>query len=309
MEKRSYIFLPILLALLLWGCAIDKLAIQGVTNLLASGDSTVFTGEEDPVLVGEALPFALKLYESLLASAPENRQLLLTTGQAFVLYAYAYVQTPANMLPDEEFDAKQAGLARAKKLFLRARKYIMNAIELAHPGFIEAIQAKEWDANLEMMEQEDAPYLYWAAMSWFGALTTNFFDMELLITMPRAVALMLRVLDLDEAYDDGAVHEFLVSYYGGIPKAIGGSEQKAREHYKRAIELSGGLKAGIHVALATTVCVTNQDVKEFRELLGEALAIDVDREPKYRLMNIMAQQRASWLLEHVEDYFLILEEE
>jgi predicted anti-sigma-YlaC factor YlaD len=309
MRKSSAVLLPTLLISLLFGCAIDKMAVQGVTEMLASGDSTVFTGEEDPVLVGEALPFALKLYESLLESAPENRKLLLTTGQAFVLYAYAYVQMPADMLPDEEFDAKLAGQARAKKLFLRARKYILSSIELAHPGFIEAVMAKEWDGDLAMMEMEDVPYLYWAAMSWFGALTADFFDMELLITMPRAAALMLRVLELDADYDDGAVHEFLVSYYGGIPKEIGGSEEKAREHYARAVELSGGLKAGPHVALATTVCVNNQDVKEFRDLLEKALEIDVDEEPRFRLMNILAQKRASWLLERVEDYFLITEEE
>ena len=305
--NRTFLPLVFILAVLASGCSIQKLAVDSISDMLASGNSTVFTGEDDPVLVGEALPFALKLYESLLGSAPDNQKLLLTTAQGFALYAYAFVQGPADMLPDEEFDEKQNGLARAKKLYLRARRYIMLAIELQHEGFTEAIQAQEWDGDLEMMAQEDVPYLYWAAMSWFGALTTDFFDMELLITMPRAVTLMQKALELDEAYDDGAIHEFLVSYYGSIPKEMGGSEELARTHYARALELSGGLKASIHVALATAVSVANQNAAEFQELLGKALAIDVDQEPRFRLLNILTQQRAGWLLEHVEDFFLIVE--
>jgi predicted anti-sigma-YlaC factor YlaD len=213
------------------------------------------------------------------------------------------------MLPEEEIELQLAELARAKKLYLRARRYLLRALELKHPGLQDALFAREWDGNLEFIDQEDVPFLYWTGMAWLGALTTDFFDMELLVTMPRAVALVLRILDLDEAYDNGAVHEFLATYYGSIPREIGGSEEKAREHYQRALELSGGAKASTHVALATTVSVTNQDVKEFRELLNKALAIDADAVPEYRLMNILAQERASWLLEHVEDFFLILEAE
>jgi len=37
-------------------------------------------GEDDPELVRDALPFALKIYESLLAEDPENAPLALSTG-------------------------------------------------------------------------------------------------------------------------------------------------------------------------------------------------------------------------------------
>ena len=97
--------------------------------------------------------------------------------------------------------------------------------------------------------------------------------------------------------------------YGSVPAAIGGSEEKARSYYERAVELSGGLKASTHLALATTVSVANQDLDEFRELVEEALAVDVDADPSSRLMNVLAQQRAKWLLEHLDDYFFIVEDE
>ncbi len=303
------LMIAITVLLSLTDCSIKKMAVQSVADMLGSGGGTVFTGEEDPKLVGDALPFALKLYESLLESAPDHRPLLLATGQAFVLYAYAYVQSPAQMLPDEEIELQLYEFARAKKLYLRARRYTLRALDLRHPGLRDSLFARDWDGNLDFTDEEDVPYLYWAGMAWLGALTTDFFDMELLVTMPRAVALVKRILDLDEDYDNGAVHEFLATYNGSIPREMGGSEEKAREHYRRAIDLSGGAKASTHLALATTVSVRNQDVKEFRELLEKALAVDVDAVPEYRLMNILAQEKARWLLEHVEDFFLILEEE
>jgi predicted anti-sigma-YlaC factor YlaD len=311
-SARGSLLLSLIIAIMVvlahGGCSVEKMAVQSVADMLGSGGGTVFTGEEDPKLVRDALPFALKLYESLLESAPDHRPLLLATGQGFVLYAYAFVQSPAQMLPEEEIELQLSELARAKKLYLRARRYTLRALDLRHPGMRDALFAQEWDGNLDFTDEEDVPYLYWAGMAWLGALTTDFFDMELLVTMPRAVALVTRILDLDEDYDNGAVHEFLATFYGSIPREMGGSEEMAREHYGRALDLSGGAKASTYLALATTVSVANQDVKEFRDLLEKALDVDVDAVPEYRLMNILAQEKARWLLEHVEDFFLILED-
>ena len=186
---------------------------------------------------------------------------------------------------------------------------MLRAIDARYPGFTESLFAEQWDGNLEQMDEEDVPYLYWSGMGWLGALTADLFDMELLVTMPRAVALILRILELNETYDNGAVHEFLTTYYGSMPKETGGSEEKARQHFSRALELSGGIKASTYLALATTVSVANQNVAEFKELLNRALEADVNAEPEYRLMNILAQRRAKWLLEHLDDFFLIVEEE
>jgi predicted anti-sigma-YlaC factor YlaD len=52
------------------------------------------------------------------------------------------------------------------------------------------------------------------------------------------------------------------------------------------------------------VSVPAQDLEEFRELLDRALAVDPDAVPSARLANLIAQKRARFLLHHVEDYFL-----
>ena len=120
----------------------------------------------------------------------------------------------------------------------------------------------------------------------------------------NAAAMMEAALGLDEAFGGGSIHEFFISYYGSLPQSMGGSEEKARHHFKRAVELSKGLKASPYVALASTVSVKNQNMKEFVELLNRALAVDVSEKTDTRLANILAQRKARWLLEHRDDRIL-----
>lgn len=289
---------------LIAGCSVKRLAVNSVADALSGEGGTVFSGDEDPRLVGDALPFALKLYESLLEATPDHPELLMATCKAFTLYAYAYVQLPANRLPDERLDEKKRMLDRAGKLFLRGRDYVLHALEVRHPGFDEMLSTGMTDSALALCNESDTSYLYWAGMSWMGALTTDKFNLGLLMSMPRAVAMVRKVLELNETYGKGSAHEFFISYYGSIPEAMGGSKEKAREHFRRAVELADGARAGPYVALATTVSVKNQDREEFTSLLNKARKVDVDKVVEYRLLNIITQRRAQWLLEHADRFFL-----
>ena len=70
---------------------------------------------------------------------------------------------------------------------------------------------------------------------------------------------MGRALALDESFGEGAVHEFFIAFDGGRPAAAGGSEQRARAHFERALALGGGNHAAPFVSLAETVSVGAQD--------------------------------------------------
>jgi predicted anti-sigma-YlaC factor YlaD len=297
------------LALLALGaCSLRKLAVNTVAKTLSSaGGGTVFTGDDDPELVADALPFAMKLYESLLAEVPDNTELLLSTGSLFAMYANAFVQGPAGMLPETEFERKAEMLARAKNLYLRGREYCLRALELRHPGFRKALDGNRAAKALEAMSLKDAPYLFWAAASWMGAFSTNPFDMELLLTLSRPLALMDRAYRLEPGFNHGAIEEFYISAYGALPASLGGSPEKARCHFQKALEYTRGLKAGPYVALATAVSVPAQNAAEFKELLQKALAVDANASPENRLENLLAQRKARWLLQHIGDFFLLEE--
>ncbi len=306
MKRKLIVFTAIcLLTFFAGSCSLKQLAIDTVIDSLSGDGGSVFTGDDDPELIGEALPFSLKLYEILLTQSPENSGLLYTTGMGFVMYANAFVHGPSDRLPDEEYLQRKQMRARAKKLYLRGRDYLIDALDVRHPGFKEATLSGEIEELLSQMDSEDVPFLYWCSAGWMGAVSLDSFDAKLGMTRNTAIALMDRAFDIDETWGDGTIHEFYITYYGSLPEMLGGSEEKARFHFSRAIELSEGRKAGPYVSLATAVTVRNQDVEEFRELLGAALEVEND-DPASRLITIIMQEKARWLLDHADDFFLVL---
>ena len=121
--------------------------------------------------------------------------------------------------------------------------------------------------------------------------------------MTAVQALMARALEIDERYSGGAVHEALIALEA-LPETMGGSPERARRHYERAIELSAGKSASPYVSLASSIAVSEQNRREFVDLLEKALAVDPDSEPSLRLANLVAQKRAELLLERADELFL-----
>jgi predicted anti-sigma-YlaC factor YlaD len=115
---------------------------------------------------------------------------------------------------------------------------------------------------------------------------------------------MGRALALDPDWGDGSIHEFYITYDGGRSPAMGGSVERARQHYERALQLTGGKKISPYVTWAEVVSVQAQDLKQFNALLDQALAFDVDEAPHFRLVNVIAQNRARWLKSRASDLFL-----
>ena len=109
------------------------------------------------------------------------------------------------------------------------------------------------------------------------------------------------MLKLDETYDAGSAHEFFISYEAGRP---GGSIDRARLHYRRALELSNGARVTAHLALAEAVSIKQQNLAEFRALLDKVLSADAGAASKFRLVNALAQDRAFWLKARIPDLFL-----
>src|SRR5688572_29121188 len=80
----------VLLVVLASGCSLRTLAVNQLGNALASGGTT-FSADDDPELVGAALPFSLKLMESLLAESPHHKALLTAAARGFTQYSYGWV--------------------------------------------------------------------------------------------------------------------------------------------------------------------------------------------------------------------------
>ena len=285
------------------GCSVKKFALSKLANSLASQSTSSFATDDDPELIGDALPFALKLMEGLLDQVPQHRGLLFATSSGFTQYSYVWVQQPADEVEQKDVaQAKQMRL-RARNLYLRARDYGIRGLEVKHQGFGTQLRRDPKSAVL-VARKKDVPLLYWTAVSWGAAISVSKDDADLVADQPIVEALVDRSLQLDPDFDQGAIHGFLITYESARQGAKGDFAVRSRQHFDRQVELTEGNLASPFVALAETVSVSKQDRSEFESLLKRALAIDPNPKPAWRLNNIVMQRRARWLLSREDDLFL-----
>ena len=275
------------------------MAVNAIVPTLAN--PAVYLSEEDPELVREALPFLLKTVESILETSPNHPDSLLFACLGFTLYANAFLQPDASAAEWENYEAAAELHGRAVRMYVRARDYCLRRVELDHRGITKQLQLDPEKAVM-VFGADEVETMYYLGGSWGLAISLGLDQPALAADLPAVRALMERALTLDEDYNRGALHSALMTLES-LPEVMGGSPDRARQHFARVVELSQALDVSPYVTLASGVSVEAQDRAEFERLLNDALAIDVDEDPDNRLLNIIAQKRARLLLEHVDDLF------
>ncbi len=270
----------VLFALVNVGCAVKKIAVNKLGNAIASGGTT-YASDDDPELVREAVPFSLKLMESLLEESPRHRGLLLR---------------------DLAEATRLRG--RARRLDLRARDYGLRGLEVRHPGFSKALRENPGEAVRRINSAKEVPWLYWTAASWGEAISLSKDNPDLIAEQPMVEALIDRAYKLDPDFEAGAIDSLLITYEPSRQGAKGDPLARSREHFARAVALSHGQLAGPYVSLAETVSVQKQDRAEFQSLLNRALAVNPNDKPEWRLENLVMQRRARWLLARADELFV-----
>ena len=283
------------------GCgAIRTVAIKSVADTLSTGSGDVFTRDNDPLLVRDAVPFGLKTFESLLESVPRYVPLLTATCANFTQYAYAFVQADIDGLDPTDYEAITAYEERALNLYLRARGYCARGLEERQAGAVRELRLDP-DRALRWAKPTDVPLLYWSGASLGSAISLGLGRPDLVADLPLVRALMARALQLDEGFSNGAIHGVMITLDARVE--WGGSAALARKHFERAVELSKGRDPGPYVALATSVSKPERNRTEFVELLEKALAIKPEDNPSNQLVILITQQRARRLLDRVDDLF------
>jgi predicted anti-sigma-YlaC factor YlaD len=289
------------------GCSTVRRAVVGdVSKSAAEAAASSFARENDLMLVAEAMPFALKTLDMLALQNPNDAAIQLAAARAYILYSNIALDWEARKLASTDMAAADRFRLRAVRLYLRGRDYAAAALALSHPDPLVQL-AEDPESFLSRMTADDVPALFWLGAGWAASIVVNPSDIGPLANAPLIEAVMRRVLALDSAYELGAIHEFFVLYDGSRSPSAGGDPERAEAAFAQALAISQGRLASPYVALATSLMVQQQDHLRYRALLEQALAIDPDAFPDLRLANTIAQEKARWYLEHLEDYFLIEE--
>ena len=284
------------------GCAVKQFAINKIGDSLASSGTT-FAADDDVELVGQAVPFSLKLIESLLTESPHHRGLLFAAASGFTQYANVYVHQDADITETQDLEKAAALRARARRLYLRARDYGLRGLDVRHRGFSQELR-RDPKAAAHVAKVPDVGLLYWTAAAWGLAISLSKDHPDLIADQPLVEALIDRAVELDADFDSGAIHGFLINYELARQGAGGDPAVRARRHFDREVALTSGQLASPFVSLAEAVSVPNQDRAEFDSLITRALAVDADARPEWRLQNLVTQRRARWLLTREDDLFI-----
>jgi predicted anti-sigma-YlaC factor YlaD len=266
------------------------------------------------------------MYESLLAGNPKHEGLIVTTGSLYVMYANAFVQGPAEMLPSSRFAEREASKQRAERFYIRGSGILNKGLEQKFPGFTwevffpdqendssqitdeqrqqEKQRRASRDKYLAKLKKADVPLIYWTAAATLSAFSLNpLTNVEQGMRIPALITLVTRAYQLDPDFNGGALDDFFLLVYGSLPDYMGGNKAEAEKHYKLALEKSEGHAAGPYISYAQAIAQPAQDYETWKACLETALAINVDDYPSKRLENILAQRKARYFLDNAVYFF------
>ncbi|MDP4302846.1 TRAP transporter TatT component family protein [Leptothrix discophora] len=283
----------LLVAALASGCSTRSFLTERLADELAAPPAVA---EDDLQLAREASAFHLKLSESVLRQTPGHIGLAGAVAGGYTQYAYAFVAFDADRIEARDAAAAQALRERAARLYRRAHRHAMTALEAATPGFAQALASPD-PARWPVIRPAQVALAYWAAASWGGAISLSKDDPDAVADLPLAVRLATLAYAVEPDHGQGA----LASLMGSFEAArAGGSRARADAYFDRAIAAGGPTQAGPRVAKAETLALPAGDRAAFVALLGQARAIAVAHRD---VGNEAMRERADWLLGQVDDLF------
>ncbi|MDJ0762030.1 MAG: TRAP transporter TatT component family protein [Myxococcota bacterium] len=280
------------------GCNMKQMVIKS-SYLMMEDSMKAFNEEPDTQLAAEAAPSNLKLLEGMAKGAPENAEIQLAAAQMLGMYAFGFLE---DSTADET--AQEIANQRARNLYRRAREYSINALEQA-AAFRSAMNqdSDQFKAHLTQYDQAQVPALFWTAFSWGLYVNLSRTDIAALADLPKVMALTERIAELDERYFFGGAHMFLMVSYGSVGPSVGGDPQKAKAHFEKAWQISGGKYLMTKYLFAKYYCQQTLDEALFKKLLTEIINAPNDLFPEQTLSNTLAKEKAARLLKQTQDIF------
>lgn len=286
----------LVLLLTLAGCSPRQMVIGSLADSLAGQGQAV---ENDLDLVRDASPFYLKLSESVLREQPGHAALAESVAAGFTQYAYAFVAFEADRIEPADARAAERLRARAAKLYQRAQRHALTALELNHPGILAALRG-ETTKPLPALKPEQVGLAYWAAASWGGWISLSKDNPDVVADLPLAVRLAHLAWQTDPNWGQGTLTGLLATFESS---RAGGQPAQALAWFDQAIAQSQGRSAGAFLGKAEGYALLAGNRSMFEQLLNQALAVREAPDSALSLPNEVMRRRAAWLLENVDDLF------
>lgn len=243
--------------------------------------------------VANAAAFAgLAQFEGMHYLGPDNENALFMLTKGWTGATFAFIEDLMEQAEDAEGIDSPMYIyqqSRTKAGYERAIHYGIELVEKKNPGFKDATKndetMKQW---LTAFEKDDVPNLFWLGYAWIGRVNAGKDDPALVAELYVGVAIMERVVALDETYLFGSPHTILGAYHA---RSAAAEVEEAKKHFDKAIEISGGKMLLPKVQMASKYYCLKGDKESYVKTLTEVLEAG-DTMPEQRLQNMLAKRRA-----------------
>ncbi|MCA9668449.1 MAG: hypothetical protein KC503_22815 [Myxococcales bacterium] len=280
------------------------MAVNQTAKVLKAG-APALEREWDYDLAAVAIPANVKVIESFLLSADNNRDLLELAAKVYTSFGLIVLEDRLERMKDEESERALKTRARAREMYLRGHRYGLRLMDTYVDHFSDAFKKGREALKKKLAEvtKEQVHGLIWTAMPLASAINLGRDDVGLIALLPKVRAVIDRALELDGSYYNAAPHMMIGAMLGGVGKMFGGDAKKAREHFEKALSMTQRKFMLIHVMYAKTLAVQTQDRKLFETLLREVIKTPLSIYPEQKLANVTAKRKAKRLLARVEELF------
>lgn len=290
--------LPLLL--ITTSCNMTKFAADQTADVLKVAAPSLAM-ESDVQLAREAAPGQLKTVEGFWLASPGNRTLIRILAQGYCEYSFGFLENDIEELEmNGKVDEAAVVTKRATGLYLRCMNY---GLMLLGRGWDEAIRGDLTAFEARVKKANNVEGLFFTALGLASTINVNRDDIDLVAYLPKAKMMFERIVVLDEKFYNGAAHMALGMLNTSQSAALGGNPALGKEHFEKAIAITGGRFLITKVMYAKNYGLIQNDQKFFHDTLVQVLNTSPAIWPEQRLANELAHIRARRYLAHEKELF------
>jgi hypothetical protein len=252
---------------------------------------------DHPKIVSLYFEKKIKSLERKKSLSTEQKRLLLKTK---VEYGFGVLLEESDRILDDDYNLGVKKSQEAYIVFSDAKKVGNSILIISYPK-LDSWLSGETDLQFNINDVSD---LYWLAAAYGGAIKSsrgNPFDV---VKLPVVKKLLITAIALDPKWGKGALYSAMMSYTSSRPDLFGDALiDSVSSFYAKALIASDSLDASLFVSYAELIDKKFQDRDAFEQKLDIVLNMDVEKDKDFRLSNIIAQERAKWLLSKTDEIF------
>ena len=263
--------------------------VSNITDNLARNLSDAVLNQEDPKIVRDGAPAYLLLLDSLVAGNPENPVILSSASDLYTSYSAIFVN-----------DAN-----RSKILSERALKYSKKALCISYEDSCnwDDYSFDDFNLSLDDLDMKYSDLLLTYSTSYLVYIRSHSNDWNAIARLPYIEsALEYYVEKNPETENIDSVYTYLGILSTLLPPALGGDYEKGKRYFENAIEFSGDQNLSAKVEYALSYARPLYDRELHDKLLQEVISSNPVKK-NYTLLNVIAKEQASAMLEDADEYF------